>query len=218
MDYGFDNTVMNVNHDWVFRFPRREIAVRLLETEGKLLPLLEESGAGLHISGSGLLRQAFLSVQVAISRISLCGRDHPVSGSLCRERRESLPLHWPGSLKSFTEQCGGSRKTGVPYDELSRVDVEKRHPILEKNKDEIKDLNLFHQMDKLETYLHNLPRKALPEETTLVHGDLHFKNIVVDHEGILSGILDWGDVHLGHRAIDLNLITAFSPLRKGSNF
>ncbi|CAN7558496.1 hypothetical protein [Rossellomorea sp. LjRoot5] len=27
MDYGFDNTVMKVNGVWVFRFPRREIAI-----------------------------------------------------------------------------------------------------------------------------------------------------------------------------------------------
>lgn len=209
MDYGFDNTVMNVNDDWVFRFPRREIAVRLLETEGKLLPLLEERGTGLQIpvptyygKPSPKYKWPFLGYRFVDGTIP------SRAASVVREGESAV------ALARFLKKLHGTsveaaEKRGVPYDELSRLDVEKRHPVMEKNKDELKDLNLFHQMDKLEKYLHNLPSKALPEETTLVHGDLHFKNIVVDKEGILSGILDWGDVHLGHRAIDLNLIYSF---------
>lgn len=209
MDYGFDNTVMNVNNDWVFRFPRREIAVRLLETEGKLLPLLEDSGSVLHIpvpayygKPSSQYKWPFLGYHFVDGSIP------SRAASVVREGESAV------ALARFLKKLHGmsvetAEKRGVPYDELSRLDVEKRQPVLEKNKDEIKDLNLFHQVDKLETYLHNLPSKALSEETTLVHGDLHFKNIVVDKEGILSGVLDWGDVHLGHRAIDLNLIYSF---------
>ncbi|MGG3915240.1 phosphotransferase [Rossellomorea vietnamensis] len=209
MDYGFDNTVMNVNDDWVFRFPRREIAVRLLETEGKLLPLLEERGTGLQIpvptyygKPSPKYKWPFLGYRFVDGTIP------SRAATVVREGESAV------ALARFLKKLHGTsveaaEKRGVPYDELSRLDVEKRHPVMEKNKDELKDLNLFHQMDKLEKYLHNLPSKALPEETTLVHGDLHFKNIVVDKEGILSGILDWGDVHLGHRAIDLNLIYSF---------
>jgi aminoglycoside phosphotransferase (APT) family kinase protein len=209
IDYGFDNTVMKVNKDWVFRFPRREIAVRLLETEGKLLPLLEESGPGLQIP-----------VPVYYGKPSPqykwpCLGYHFVKGiipsqsdSVAREGESAIKM--ARFLKklhrtSVTE----AEKRGVPYDELSRLDVEKRHPILDKNTKEIKELNLFHKVGKLDQYLQSLPKKGLPEETTLVHGDLHFKNIVVNKEGVLSGVLDWGDVHLGHRAIDLNLIYSF---------
>lgn len=37
---GWDNTVFKVVNDLLFRFPRREIAVALLEMEAKLLPWL----------------------------------------------------------------------------------------------------------------------------------------------------------------------------------
>src|SRR5437870_2010498 len=37
---GWDNTVFRVNERFVFRFPRRELAVELLETELRCLPLL----------------------------------------------------------------------------------------------------------------------------------------------------------------------------------
>lgn len=40
LGYGFDNTVYQVNGRFVFRFPRRELAVGLLKTENQLLPSL----------------------------------------------------------------------------------------------------------------------------------------------------------------------------------
>jgi len=40
MGAGWDNTAYLVNGEWVFRFPRRTIAVPLLETEGRVLPAL----------------------------------------------------------------------------------------------------------------------------------------------------------------------------------
>src|SRR5437867_11750583 len=39
---GWDNTVVLVNNSFVFRFPRRRIAVSLMETEVRLLPWLSE--------------------------------------------------------------------------------------------------------------------------------------------------------------------------------
>ena len=37
---GFDNTVYSFNNSYVFRFPRRKIAIKLIELELKLLPAL----------------------------------------------------------------------------------------------------------------------------------------------------------------------------------
>ncbi|MGV2805700.1 phosphotransferase, partial [Clostridium perfringens] len=45
----------------------------------------------------------------------------------------------------------------------------------------------------------------------LIHGDLHFKNMLVDEDGKLSGIIDWGDVNVGHPACDLSIVYSFLP-------
>ena len=37
---GFDNTAYRVNGAWVFRFPRRQVAVPLMEREARLLPAI----------------------------------------------------------------------------------------------------------------------------------------------------------------------------------
>ena len=39
-------------------------------------------------------------------------------------------------------------------------------------------------------------------EPTWLHGDLHALNVLVDN-GVLSGVIDWGDVTAGDRATDL---------------
>ncbi|MDQ0856948.1 hypothetical protein [Bacillus sp. V2I10] len=46
---GFDNTVFKVNGCYVFRFPRRQIAVDLLQTEERLLPMLPDMGIAIPV-------------------------------------------------------------------------------------------------------------------------------------------------------------------------
>jgi len=40
---------------------------------------------------------------------------------------------------------------------------------------------------------------------TWLHGDLHSRNVLVEH-GIISGIIDWGDITSGDCATDLSSI------------
>lgn len=39
---GWDNTVFRVGDDYIFRFPRRNVAVKLIQLEGRLLPKLAD--------------------------------------------------------------------------------------------------------------------------------------------------------------------------------
>ena len=52
---------------------------------------------------------------------------------------------------------------------------------------------------------------ALPpsRSRTILHGDLHFRQIVVEH-GRLSGVVDWIDICQGDPAIDLAVYWALS--------
>ena len=213
IDYGFDNTVIKVNHEWVFRFPRREIAVKLLETEGKLLPLFKEEELGLQVpvpvyygKPSPGYPWPFLGYRYVEGTIPSRAETVWREGVSAIRLAQFLKRLHQTNVKEAERQ-------GVPYDEMDRLDVEKRKPILEKNINEIKHLKLLPRMGMLENYLQHLPKGTLPEAITLVHGDLHFKNIVVNGEGTLSGVIDWGDVHLGHRAVDLNLVYSFLTLR-----
>jgi aminoglycoside phosphotransferase (APT) family kinase protein len=46
---------------------------------------------------------------------------------------------------------------------------------------------------------------------TLVHGDPHARQILVDGEGRVCGVIDWGDAHRGDPATDLNLAHSLLP-------
>ncbi|WP_342745873.1 phosphotransferase [Bacillus oleivorans] len=49
-------------------------------------------------------------------------------------------------------------------------------------------------------------------------GDLHIKNILVNDEAIVCGVIDWGDMNIGHPACDISILTAFCPLKRGNHF
>lgn len=50
-----------------------------------------------------------------------------------------------------------------------------------------------------------------PEATALVHGDLHFRHLLLTGRQQLSGIIDCGDLHLGDPAVDLHLYWSLLP-------
>jgi aminoglycoside phosphotransferase (APT) family kinase protein len=51
---------------------------------------------------------------------------------------------------------------------------------------------------------------ALREPTTIVHGDLHFRHLLV-HEGRLSGVIDWVDLCRADPCVDLQLVWSVLP-------
>ena len=53
-----------------------------------------------------------------------------------------------------------------------------------------------------------LPRS---EPSIVVHGDLHFRQVLVDDETTLTGVIDWVDVCRSDPAIDLSLLWSFVP-------
>ena len=209
MDYGFDNTVIQVNNLWVFRFPRREVAVTLLETEGTLLPLLDQNNFSLDIplpTYYGHPSPNFPWPFIGYRYVK--GQLPSYKKNVKRGEKSAV------KLAEFMKSLHGMdieklKEKGAPQDELARLDVAKRLDTLKKNIQQVKELHLFKDVDTLFDYLNKLPKGPLPQEKNLVHGDLHFKNIVVNEEGVLSGIIDWGDVHIGHRAVDLNIIYSF---------
>ncbi len=44
---------------------------------------------------------------------------------------------------------------------------------------------------------------------SLVHGDLYPRHILADDQKRVTGIIDWGDVHLGHPFLDLSIAYTF---------
>lgn len=206
---GFDNTVFRVNNEFIFRFPRRYVAADLLETENKILPKLADKRP------IPIPNPTFIGVANEKYPWSFTG--YPIvlgttPGILPSEKRmqsvEKLALFLK-KLHRFPIKEALNVK--VPYDELNRLDIDIRRPKLKENLQKASELSLFTTREKLEPFIESISSEKTEMELALVHGDLHTRNMLVDSEGKVSGIIDWGDTHIGNPAIDLSIVYAFIP-------
>jgi aminoglycoside phosphotransferase (APT) family kinase protein len=55
-------------------------------------------------------------------------------------------------------------------------------------------------------------------EPTLIHGDFHAGNLLVDDDGALAGVLDWGDCGAGDPAFDLAVVFSIVPPHARADF
>jgi aminoglycoside phosphotransferase (APT) family kinase protein len=72
-------------------------------------------------------------------------------------------------------------------------------------------------VDRLTQVVRGAP-PAAPVPPVLVQGDLYARHLLVDDGARLAGVIDWGDVHIGERAVDLSVAHGFLPPRARAAF
>jgi aminoglycoside phosphotransferase (APT) family kinase protein len=208
---GWDNTVFRVNDGLVFRFPRRQIAVPLVEHELGSLPTLA--------------RRLPLPVPQPIFR----GRPsahypwpfagyawlpgHCAAGRVHgMETRVAIARQLGTFLRCLHDMSPGDLPLGaVPSDDLDRLNARKRLP---KTLDRLRELHsnaVLADTGPLQIILETAPDPVPPDRLTIVHGDLHMGQILVDDDGAPSGVIDWGDVHAGDAAVDFAIVHQLLP-------
>jgi aminoglycoside phosphotransferase (APT) family kinase protein len=206
---GFDNTVFVVNDRYVFRFPRRAIAVDLLKMENRILPQLVpylpvEIPEPIFIGkSSSLYPWPFTGYRLVSGK---------TPGTLTNQTRlKSIkPLaEFLRALHHFPIQK--AKELSLPYDPLHRLDIAKRKQQLEAHIGQIKSMGLWNDHSVLDLYVSSIRPINYKNREVFVHGDLHFRNLLVNDEGILFGVIDWGDAHIGHPAVDLAIVYSFLP-------
>jgi aminoglycoside phosphotransferase (APT) family kinase protein len=208
---GFDNTVFRVNDHYLFRFPRREIAVHLLQLECRLLPVIKQLELPIAIPKPLFMGHAcddFPWPFVGYSYI-----EGESLGLLSQQQRmDSVrPLaHFLHKLHKLP--IAAVEALRVPRDQWDRLNVPKRLEQLKDNMKKAADLQLWSDWTAMNDLVYNL-NHFTPEDIieTLVHGDLHIRNVLVNEKGQLAAIIDWGDVHIGHPALDLSMVYSYFP-------
>jgi len=208
---GWDNNAYLVNGSLVFRFPRRMIAVPLIETEIGLLPWLAPQ-LPLRIpvpiyfgSPSRTYPCPFAGHRMIPGRTLLAA---PLSDS--DRKALARPLaRFLASLHSIsTDQA---KAVGVPADTLERLNTTKRRQVTRIRLDAIATAGIRCDITRIEHLLDTLPILERPRTDSLVHGDLHSGQIVINEQRQIAGIIDWGDVHVGDPAVDLGGVQAMLP-------
>ncbi len=216
---GWDNKVFLINNEIIFRFPRRRVAIELIERENKVLDYLNSI------------------IKIAIPNPKYIGHPdshypHPFHGyhiipgkSGCtaeltpRNRIESLkPLAlFLKQLHSIQEKQALSigAKAQV-FDRTQKVNIIDQlcERIAKINDKQICTLNT----KVLQYEIEQIKDITLPmDDKVLVHGDLYSRHIMFQ-KGQLTGIIDWGDVGINNRAVDLMIIFSFYPQSNHEDF
>jgi aminoglycoside phosphotransferase (APT) family kinase protein len=208
---GWDNWVFRVGDEFVFRFPRREVAVGLLLTETRVLPVIAPA----------------MTLPIPVPEyVALSGEsaDWPFVGY------RLLPGRTADQLRLSADQRTGSAVplalflralhglppsltdvADAPTDSWNRLDLPHLTEKLSERLDHAVERGLLVDRAAVDAQFSAAPTSFELEQNVLVHGDLSSRNVLVDDHGQLTGVIDWGDCHRGDPAVDLSMAHAFLP-------
>jgi aminoglycoside phosphotransferase (APT) family kinase protein len=216
LGHGWDNTVYLVGGEYVFRFPRRKVAALLLNMEGGILPKLAEllplpcSKPLFYGEGSSEYPSPFLGYTYVPGTFPIGLTDTERSLSAAKLGEFLKKLH--------TFPLEVAREHGAPKDHRNLNDIAARKEKMLRFLSDLKKYVSKEEYTEIEDYLQQLELERVQPKEVFLHGDLHFKNMLVDETGKISGIIDWGDMNIGHPACDLNIAYSFLPPAARSSF
>lgn len=197
---GWDNTVVLLDDDWVFRFPRRAIALPGIGREidwlpwiaGKVhapVPVPTDVGDydGWPFWGGRLLAGEELAHSPGVDRV-------PVAAAV---GRFLAMLH-------STALDATAPRNNLPLDPFGRADSASRAVRARGVLIDIGELGLFDGDTAIDLILDaGALLGRVTGEPVISHGDLYSRHLIVDGQGSLSGIIDWGDLCMAVPAVDL---------------
>jgi aminoglycoside phosphotransferase (APT) family kinase protein len=200
---GWDNTAYLVNNLIVFRFPRREVAAPLLEVEAGVLPRIAPRLPVPVPRPRWVGRPALYYPWPFLGYALLSGRRADLAELDDRQRRE---LARP--LGEFLRALHGIPPEGLEGDTIGRADPER---LIERIGKVLSKGGLLGDPGPVLAAAAECAGLRRGTRSVLVHGDLYVRHLLVDDEGRLSGVIDWGDVHRGDPAVDLSVGWSFLP-------
>ena len=102
-------------------------------------------------------------------------------------------------------------RIGAPHDTMSRLDVRKREA---KTREQLKlavDRGFVNDPKPYALMIEEALCSTATASPVLVHGDLYGLHLLLNDDRQLTGVIDWGDVHAGHVAVDLMIALSLLP-------
>ncbi len=105
---------------------------------------------------------------------------------------------------------------GLPPDQLGRLVHEHRFAMARERLSALHARGIVENPQSMLDEMREIAPRPGEGALCIVHGDLYARHVLVDERGELSGVIDWGDMHLGDPALDLAvadliLITEHQP-------
>jgi aminoglycoside phosphotransferase (APT) family kinase protein len=193
MDSGWDNAMFRLGEHLAVRLPRRVAVTKLIEHEQEWLPQLAPLlpiavPAPVRVGGPAENSPSRWSI-VPWLRGRNADLSEPRADQAERLAAFLCALHRPAPANAPVNPF-----RGVPLRERAEQIVE-RIRRLERETTLLND-------DVVRIYQDAISA-PIDVEPTWVHGDLHGGNLLVDDDGVITGVIDWGDMTRGDRATDL---------------
>jgi aminoglycoside phosphotransferase (APT) family kinase protein len=210
---GFDNTVYLVDGQWAFRFPRRQVAVPLMDRELGLLPDLA-GRLPLAVPVPELVGRPAGGYPWPFWGARLVPGQELADACLPDEDRVVLGAQVGGFLAAL-HQPAVARDLGdhLPHDPMRRGTPSTRGPQARDFLDRLAGRGSWAPGSELDQAVDRVIAAADPlgpplDEPVVVHGDLHIRHLLVGPDGRATGVIDWGDSCLADPALDLSLAYA----------
>jgi aminoglycoside phosphotransferase (APT) family kinase protein len=203
---GWDNAVWVANERYAFRFPRRRIAIPGVELELELLPKLapllplpvpDPVFRGWPADG---YPWPFFGGEL------LPGRE-TCDAELDDDARLEIALQLARFLRALHAL---DLDEPLPLDANARADMTVRVPLAREQLAALKRLGAWRAPPLVGRLLDTAERLAPTKLPAVVHGDLHFRHVLVEGRRV-TGVIDWGDLCRSDPAIDLPLLWGFVP-------
>jgi aminoglycoside phosphotransferase (APT) family kinase protein len=204
---GWDYTIWLVNEEWAFRFPRREVAVPGVRREIAVLPELAP------------LLPLPVPAPIFVGEPA-DGFPWPFFGSALLPGRElgeaalaeSARVEIGRSLARFLRRLHDAEVAhDLPADANRRADMSARVPKTREQLRELETAGIWRRPAAVERLLESAEELPAPAGAAVVHGDLHFRQVLVADDGLPTGIIDWVDVCRSDPAIDLSMLWSYLP-------
>ena len=205
---GWDYGIWLVNETWAFRFPRREVVVpgarreiAVLPVLAPLLPIPVPAPEFVGQPSEGFPWPFFGSRLLPGRELGEAGLDDGARTALGR------------SLARFLRRLHDAELAfELPADGNRRADMTARVPRTRRQLGELEALEIWSRDPVVDRVLDEAERLPPSRETTaVVHGDLHFRQILVDENATPTGVIDWVDVCRSDPAIDLSMYWSYLP-------
>ena len=199
---GFDNQAYLVNDDVVFRIPHRKMGGELMAIECAALAHLNQSAFPLQIPNP-----AYVAEPSDVFPYPIAG--YPIVPGTTADR-----MLWTDDARSQNAATLGaflSKLHRIPTDvesaigdTIRRADLKYRLPIILKKstQDSSEFRDLLTELAETEPW---------NQRNVWVHGDLYSRHLVANSSGLITGVIDWGDTHVGDPALDLAIAWMFLP-------
>ncbi|MEM7157945.1 MAG: phosphotransferase [Myxococcota bacterium] len=209
---GWDNTAFLVDDAWVFRFPRREVAVESLVFECRVLPAIADA-LPLPIPVPQWIGEPTEQYPWPFAGYRHLSGRTACQADLSLEQRDALAT----PLAEFLVALHALSPPEAPADTRLHTDTARLVPKVREYLATAVNAGLIDGAAPWEPLL-ELAHPALPPREHLVHGDIYVRHLLVDEAGSAVGIIDWGDVHRGHPGLDLSVAFSLLPPRSRESF